>query len=390
MAAPQLAPGIYWVGAVDWDLRYFHGYITQRGSSYNAYLIVDEKIALIDTVKAPFAATLLDHVAAIAPPEKVDYLISLHVEMDHSGSLPFMIKSCPNAQLVTSAPAGLAGLTAHFGELDAQTVKTGDVLSLGKYSLHFVQTPMLHWPDNTAAFLPEEGILFSSDAFGQHYASSRRFDDEVPEQKLMHEAAKYYANIILPFGAQTCKALEVIAPLKPKILAPSHGLIWRGLTEEIIANYADWGQQKLTDKAVVVYDTMWHSTEAMAQTITQAFTDRGLMVEQMNLQANHMSDVMVALLGAKYIAIGSSTINNHMLPSVAGFLNYMKGLAPKGRVGLAFGSYGWSGQSAAQISEVMNSLGWEQPIEPQRIRYIPDKEALQKLRRTVQEMVEKQ
>ena len=386
MTAPQLAPGIYWVGAVDWDLRYFHGYITQRGSSYNAYLIVDEKIALIDTVKAPFAATLLDHVAAIVPPEKVDYLISLHVEMDHSGSVPYMLKACPNARLVTSAPAGLAGLTAHFGELPAQTVKTGDVLNLGQRSLHFVQTPMLHWPDNTVAFMPEEGILFSSDAFGQHYASSMRFDDEAPEQKLFHEAAKYYANIVLPFGAQTCKALETIAPLNPKILAPSHGLVWRGLTEKILAKYADWGTQKLTDKAVVVYDTMWHSTEAMAQTISQAFIDQGLEVEQMSLQANHMSDVMVALLSAKYIAIGSSTINHQMLPSVAGFLTYMKGLAPKGRVGLAFGSYGWSGQSAAQIGEVMSELGWAQPIEPQRVRYIPDKESLQRLSQAVRDI----
>ncbi|MCL1905448.1 MAG: FprA family A-type flavoprotein [Clostridiales bacterium] len=389
MAAPQLAPGIYWVGAIDWDLRYFHGYVTQRGSSYNAYLVVDEKIALIDTVKAPFATTLLDHVADIVPPEKVDYLISLHVEMDHSGSLPFMLKACPNARLVTSAPAGLAGLKAHFGELEAQTVKTGDVLKLGRRSLHFVQTPMLHWPDNTVAFMPEEGILFSSDAFGQHYASSKRFDDEVPEQKLFHEAAKYYANIVLPFGAQTCKAVETVAPLEPKILAPAHGLIWRSLPEKIIAKYADWGAQKLEDKAVVVYDTMWHSTEAMAQTITRAFNAQGLTVEQMNLQANHMSDVMAALLSAKYIAIGSSTINNQMLPSVAGFLTYLKGLMPKGRVGLAFGSYGWSGQSAAQISEVMDALGWEQPIEPQRIRYIPDKEALLQLRETVRNMVAK-
>ena len=382
----QLAHGIYWVGAVDWDLRYFHGYITQRGSSYNAYLIVDEKIALIDTVKAPFAAAMLDNVAAIVPPEKVDYLISLHVEMDHSGSLPFMLKACPNAQLITSAPAGLAGLTAHFGKLTAQTVKTGDVLNLGKRNLHFVQTPMLHWPDNTVAFMPEEGILFSSDAFGQHYASSWRFDDEVPQQKLFYEASKYYANIVLPFGTQTCKALETIAPLKPKILAPAHGLIWRSLTDKIVAKYADWGVQKLTDKAVVVYDTMWHSTEAMAQTISQAFIKEGLEVEQMNLQANHMSDVMVALLSAKYIAIGSSTINNHMLPSVAGFLTYMKGLAPKGRIGLAFGSYGWSGQSTAQISEIMSALGWEQPLEPQRVRYIPDKEALKQLEQAVRNM----
>jgi flavorubredoxin len=319
----------------------------------------------------------------------VDYLISLHVEMDHSGAVPFMLKAYPNAQLITSAPAGLAGLTAHFGELGAQTVKTGDVLSLGQRNLHFVQTPMLHWPDNMVAFMPEEGILFSSDAFGQHYASSARFDDEVPEHTLFYEAAKYFANIVLPFGAQTCKALATVGPLNPKILAPSHGLIWRSMPEKIIAKYSDWGTQKLVDKAVVIYDTMWHSTEAMAQTITQAFIDSGLEVEQMNLQANHMSDVMAVLLEAKYIAIGSSTINNQMLPSVAGFLTYMKGLTPRNRVGLAFGSYGWSGQSVAQVGDVMSALGWEQPIEPQRTRYIPNADALQKLGRAVREMVVK-
>jgi flavorubredoxin len=309
--------------------------------------------------------------------------------MDHSGSLPFMLQACPNARLVTSAPAGLAGLKAPFGELAALTVKTGDVLNLGQRNLHFVQTPMLHWPDNTVAFMPEEGILFSSDAFGQHYATSARFDDEAPEQELFHEAAKYYANIVLPFGAQTLKALDTLGPLQPKILAPSHGLIWRSLPGKIIGKYAEWGAQKLEDKAVVVYDTMWHSTEAMAHTISQAFTDRGLTVEHMNLQANHMSDVMAALLSAKYIAIGSSTINSQMLPSVAGFLTYMKGLMPKDRVGLAFGSYGWSGQSAAHISAVMSELGWEQPLEPQRIRYIPDKEALQQLGQAVRGMVVK-
>lgn len=388
MAAPALAPGIYWVGAVDWDLRYFHGYITQSGSSYNAYLIVDEKVALIDTVKAPFADTLLKHVAEVVPPERLDYIVSLHVEMDHSGALPFMLKACPNAQLVTSAPAGLAGLQAHFGELSAHTVKTGDVLNLGKRNLHFVQTPMLHWPDNMAAFLPEESILFSSDAFGQHYAASARFDDGVPEHKLFHEAAKYYANIVLPYGTQTVKALGVVAPLQAKILAPAHGLIWRSLTEKILARYAEWGAQQLTDKAVVIYDTMWHSTEAMAQTITKAFIDRGLEVEQMNLQVNHISDVMASLLTAKYIAIGSSTINSQMLPTIAGFLSYMKGLAPKDRVGLAFGSYGWGGQATEQISEVMNALGWQQPLSPQRIRYIPDQEALRQLGQAVGDMVE--
>ena len=383
MAPVQLAPGIHWVGAVDWSLRYFHGYITQRGTSYNSYLIVDEKIAIIDTVKAPFVDTLLANITEIVPLEKVDYIISLHVEQDHSGSLPALLAACPNAQLVTSAPAGIRGLEAHFGKLDAQLVKTGDTLNLGQRSLQFLQTPMLHWPDNTVAFMPEEGILFSSDAFGQHLARSKRFDDQVPFAELMHEAAKYYANIVLPFGQQTLKALEAASQLKPRIVAPAHGIIWRSHIEDIVAKYADWATNKVADKAVVVYDTMWHATEAMAHSITDVFIERGLEVELMCLQTNHMSDVMVKLLEAKYIAIGSPTINNQMLPSVAGFLCYLKGLAPKNRIGLAFGSYGWSGQSIGQVADIMQELGWELPIEPQKVVYKPTPEYLLELKQQV-------
>ena len=377
MSKCELAKGIYWVGAIDWSLRYFHGYTTQKGSSYNAYLIIDEKVALIDTVKAPFAKTLMENVRAIIDPSKIDYLVSLHVEMDHSGSIPYVLQQCPNAELVTSTPAGIKGLQAHFGELNALTVKTGDTLNLGKRSLQFLQTPMLHWPDNTLAYMPEEQILFSSDAFGQHYASSQRFNDQVPTEKLFFEAAKYYANIVLPYGSQTLKALDAASKLDIKIIAPAHGLIWRSQLADIIAKYADWGAQKVDDdKAVVVYDTMWHATETMADAITAGFVEKGIFVEQMSLQANHISDIMVAMLEAKYVAIGSPTINNNMLPTVAAFLAYMKGLAPQNRIGIAFGSYGWGGQSIGQIAEIMKSLNWQLPLDLIKINFTPKAEDL--------------
>lgn len=387
MSKCELAKGVYWVGAVDWDLRYFHGYTTQKGTSYNAYLIIDEKVALIDTVKAPFAETLMDNIRAIIDPSKIDYLVSLHVEMDHSGSIPYILQQCPNAALVTSTPAGIKGLQAHFGVLDAETVKTGDVLNLGKRSLHFLQTPMLHWPDNTLAYMPEERILFSSDAFGQHYAASQRFNDQVPTESLFFEAAKYYANIVLPYGSQTLKALDAAAKLDIKMIAPAHGLIWRTQLTDIIAKYADWGAQRVVDKAVVVYDTMWHATEAMAGAITSGFTEKGIFVEQMSLQANHISDIMVAVLEAKFVAIGSPTINNNVLPTVAAFLAYMKGLAPQNRIGIAFGSYGWGGQSIGQIAEIMKSLNWQLPSDLIRINFTPKSEDLINIKEKIEELL---
>lgn len=390
MSKVELAKGVYWVGAIDWDLRYFHGYVTQRGSSYNSYLIVDEKVALIDTVKAPFVPELLSRIKEIIDLDKIDYLVSLHVENDHAGGIPAVLAACPNARLITSAPAGIKGLEAHFGPLEADLIKTGDILNLGAKSLHFVQTPMLHWPDNTMAFLPENGILFSSDAFGQHYASGIRFADEAPHEKLFHEAAKYYANIVMPYGAQTLKALDVAAKLAPKIIAPAHGLIWRDVEhiKQIAACYADWGAYKTKEKAVVVYDTMWGSTAQMATAITQAFIDNNIPVEKMALQQNHISDVVVEMLEAKYAAIGSPTLNNNILPTVAAFLSYIKGLTPQGRVGLAFGSYGWSGQSPAQIQKAMQEMGWQTPLAPFKLVYRPKTEDLSSLQEAVKKLIE--
>lgn len=379
MNTVQLKEGIYAVGAVDWDVRNFHGYSTNRGATYNAYLIIDEKVTLIDTVKAPFANELLERISEIVDPGKIDYIVSNHVEMDHSGALPLVAKAAPNAKIITSSSAGLKGLTAHYGQLNYLAVKAGETLNLGKRTLTFVATPMLHWPDNMVTYCPEEKILFSNDAFGQHFASSKRFDVEVDLNIVMEEAQKYYANILMPFGSRLNKALEVIEALDIDIIAPSHGVIWTKHIPDIIEKYAYFCNEQNAEEAVIVYDSMWHSTEKMARAILEGFAEKGITARLFDLKVNHISDIMVYILKADYIAVGSPTLNNTMMPTVAAFLCYMKGLAPTNKKGFAFGSYGWGGQSILQIQEELENMEFDIVMEPEKIVYLPTEEQLKTL-----------
>ena len=373
----KIKEGIYWVGGIDWDLRNFHGYVTQSGSTYNSYLIIDEKITLIDNVKYYLAEELIKRITQLIDPSKIDYIIQNHIEMDHSGSILHIKKLCPNAKIFAS-PKGVEALLKHF-KIDGEllTVKSGDVLKLGTRSLHFVQTPMVHWPDNMASYCPEEKILFSNDAFGQHIASSERFDEEYPFNIMMHEAGKYYANIVLPYGTQVQKALEVVGDLDIEIICPSHGLIWRSQIPEIIKEYKKWSANEVDEKAVIIYDTMWKSTEKIAHKIQEAFEEINYITRMFNLQHNHISDVMTEILTAKYICVGSPTLNNNILPTVAAFLTYLKGLAPKNRIGLAFGSYGWGGQSVGIVENILRECGFEM-LEQIKLQYVPDEELLEK------------
>lgn len=387
MNTVELKKGIYWVGAIDWNERNFHGYTTLRGSSYNAYLVMDEKITLIDSVKAPFTGELLARISEVVDPSKIDYIVSNHVEMDHSGSIPELAKVAVNATIITSAPSGLKGLTAHYGNLRYQAVKTGEVLNIGKRNLTFVATPMVHWPDNMVTYCPEEKILFSNDAFGQHYASNKHFDDEVPLHEALGQAQKYYANIVLPYSVQVQKALEAVAPLEIDIIAPSHGVMWRSHIDTIMKEYQKWSHNETDNLAVVVYDTMYHSTEKMAQRLIEAFTEKGIDVRVFDLKVSHISEIMTQILTARYVVVGSPTLNNNMMPTVAAFLTYMKGLAPKGegRKAAAFGSYGWSGQSVGQVKEALLAIGFEMPFEDYRYAYIPTEEQLDYITRTFTE-----
>ncbi len=373
----KLKDNIYWVGSIDWSIRNFHGYLTQRGTTYNAFLIIDEKITLIDTVKYHLFDEMLERISEIIDPADIDYVVSNHVEPDHSGSLPDIMAIAKNATLFTT-PSGEKGLKAHYKEdWNFQVTKTGEVLNIGKRNLAFVHTPMLHWPDNMVTYLPEDKILFSNDAFGQHIASSERFDDQLSLGIVMEEAKKYYANIVLPFGTQVKKALGALADLELDIIAPSHGILWRASLPAILGEYDKWCTNTTEDKAVIIYDTMWQSTEIIAEKIMNAFDNKGFKTRLMSLKDNHISDIMTEVQTAKYICVGSPTLNNNLMPNVASFLTYLKGLAPKNRIGLAFGSYGWSGQSVGQVEQYLKDCGFD-TLDNIRIQYIPDEEQLEK------------
>ncbi|MBF0431982.1 MAG: FprA family A-type flavoprotein [Fibrobacteria bacterium] len=386
MKAKKIKEGIYWVGAVDWDLRNFHGYLTQRGSTYNAYLIVDEKITLVDSVKANKTDEMLARIRDVIDPAKIDYVVCNHVEMDHSGSIPAVLALAPGAEVIAS-PKGVEGLKAHFNQpWSYKQVNSGDNLSLGKRTLTFVATPMVHWPDNMVAYLVEDKILFSNDAFGQHYASSGLFDDENPHDIVMHEARKYYANIVLPYSKQVTKALKILGGLEIECIACSHGVLWRKHISEIIKQYQAWSSNVTATKAVIVYDTMWNSTEMMAYAIQDAFEEKGYVTVMCNLQNVHISDIMTEIIDAEYVCAGSPTLNRTLMPSVAGFLTYLKGLSPQGRKAIAFGSYGWGGQSIKDVEKYLLDSNMEVKGS-YKFKYIPGNNDLKEIKSQVKEQI---
>jgi len=391
MKAIKLREGIYWVGGIDWDLRNFHGYLTQRGSTYNAYLIIDEKITLIDNVKHYLYDEMLARISDIIDPAKIDILIQNHVEMDHSGGMPKLLEKLPNAKIYTNAN-GIKGLKMHYKQdWNFAEVKTGDSISIGKRTLSFLTTPMVHWPDNQFTYCPEEEILFSNDGFGQHIASSERFVKELPIGIVLEEAKKYYANIVLPYSKQVQKVLDAAATLKISMICPSHGLIW---TQEnislIIEAYKLWAYNiSDTHHGLVIYDTMWKSTQMMAIAIHETFEKLGIRSKLLNLQANHISDIMTDIIDAKFIAVGSPTLNSSILPTVAAFIYYLKGLSPKDRIGLAFGSYGWGGQSIPILQKLLgdpNECGF-QMLEPVKVQYIPSPEDLENIKTNLEQQL---
>lgn len=376
----QLANGIYWVGAVDWDVRDFHGYSTYKGTSYNAFLIIDEKITLVDTVKRSHMNQLIYNISQIIDPEKIDYLIVNHVELDHSGCIPEMIDLIKPEKIICS-PMGEKALIAHFHEDDwpFEVVKSGEEISLGVRTMQFIETRMLHWPDSMFSYLKEDGILFSSDAFGQHLASTERFDDEMELGEIMKESAKYYANILNLFSPLIQKLLKSVAEmnLDLKMIAPDHGVIWRKNQHKIIEAYDSWSKAESAKKALVIYDSMWHSTEKMAQAIANGLEAEGIPAELVNMKVHHRSDVMTKVLGARAVILGSSTLNNGILPRMGGFLMYMKGLKPVNKLGAAFGSFGWSGEAVGILNSMMEEMKIELIGEGLRLKYIPTDENIQ-------------
>jgi flavorubredoxin len=382
MAVVEVKKNIYWVGVVDWNLRNFHGYsLARKGTTYNAYLVLDDKITLFDTVPENFKLDLYHQIQNLVKISDIDYIVVNHVEPDHSGALPFIVeKACP--EKIFCSTMGKKALLDHYHEQDwpYEVVGTGDFISLGQRQVQFMETRMLHWPDSMLSYIPEEKLLISNDAFGQNIAASERFDDEIDLNELLKEAKHYYANIILPYSQLVQKVLARIrdAGLEIDMIAPDHGFIWRSHVDKILAAYEEFSAQKLFNKAVVVYDTMWKSTEKMAKAIADGLVEEGTSVKLMSLKSYHHSDVMGEVADAAAVICGSPTHNNGMLPLMAGFLNYMKGLRPAGRIGAAFGSFGWSGEAAKQIAQVLKEAKFELPVEEFRVKNVPTHEHLAK------------
>ena len=372
----EIKPNIYWVGAIDWGLRSFHGYNTPRGTTYNSYLIVDKKITLVDTVKHHSYNEMLNRIKEIIDPSKIDYIVSNHVEMDHSGSITKLLEICPNAQIITST-RGEKGLSLHYKkDLNMKVVNSGDKLNIGKKTLTFFHIPMVHWPDSMVTYIADDKLLLSNDAFGQHIASTERFDDELEWGILKEEAAKYYANIVMPYSDQVKKALETLTKLDINMIAPSHGIIWKKHIPNILKEYSIWADFKTENKALIIFDSMWGSTEKIAYALYEGLEETGIKVTIRNLKNTHISDIIADVLSSKFILLGSPTMNNTMLPSMGMFLTYLKGLRPRNRIGFVFGSYGWGGQAVGEIEKILNELSWDLPIKGFKVNYIPDENDL--------------
>ncbi len=380
MPSVKLTEGVYWVGAVDWNIRYFHGpaYSTHRGTTYNAYLIMDDEITLVDTVYRPFADELLRHIREIVDPAKIDNVVINHVETDHSGTLPVIMGLAPQAKIYCTQ-RGKEGLEKHyFGGWDYNIVKTGDELKIGKRTLTFIEAPMLHWPDSMFTYMKEDAILLPNDAFGQHIATNFRFDDEVDMDEVMDEAAKYYANILLPFSPLVLKKLDEVTKLgiEIKMIGPSHGIIWRKDPGRIVNAYVKWAKGEAERKALVIYDTMWESTEKMAKAVVAGITSAGVTAKLFKLSVSDRNDIIKEMINAKAVIIGSPTINNDILPNVAPLLDDLKGLKPKNKIGMAFGSFGWGGGAVGTIEEKLKAAGVEIIHDPLTVKWVPTPDEL--------------
>ena len=380
MVKVSLAENVYWVGVVDWNIRDFHGYTTRRGTTYNAYLILDEKIALVDTVRNNFSNELMRNVCNIINPEEIDYIIVNHVEMDHSSALPFVTEYMKNAQVIAS-PRGKDAIIQHYGDkFDIKTVKTGDQLKLGVRTLDFVEATMLHWPDSMFTYVLPDKILMPNDAFGQHLATSQRFNDEVDQHILMEEAKTYYANILMPFGPLITRKLDEVTKLGlvPAMIAPSHGIIWRSNPAKIVNAYVDWSVCKAGKKISIVYDTMWGSTNKMAKAIADGAISQGVNVRLLKLRATDLTDVVTEILDSKAVIVGSPTLNNGMFPTLSKFLTYITGLKPKDKIWGFFGSFGWGGGAVRGMEEMARKAGFEIHEPGIEAKYIPTAEDLKK------------
>lgn len=385
---------VTWVGKIDWELKKFHGdeYSTHKGSSYNSYLIKDEKTVLIDTVWEPFTKEFITNLKKEVDIQKIDYIVINHSEVDHSGALVELMKEIPNTPIYCTK-SGVRILKGHYHQdWNFVEVKTGDTLDLGKNKLTFIEANMLHWPDTMFTYLSGENILFSNDGFGQHYASEFMYNDKVDQAELYQEALKYYANILTPFSKQVVKKIEEILSLNLTIdmICPSHGIIWRENPIQIVNKYLEWASDYQENQITIVYDSMWNATRRMAECIAEGITsnNKDVTVKIINSAKSDKNDIVVETFKSKIVLIGSSTINNGILSSTASILEMIKGFKFKNKKGAAFGSYGWSGEAVKLMTEELEKAGIETINTGIRELWNPDEDALNRCREFGKSIIE--
>jgi flavorubredoxin len=377
----EIADEVFWVGAVDWDVRQFHGhhYSTRHGTTYNAYLVRGEKTALVDTVHAPFAREMFERLESLTSGRELDYVIVNHVETDHAGSLPEVMARAPRATLICTKN-GEKAIRRHF-RADAwsfRQVTAGDSLDLGGRTLRFFPAPMLHWPDSMFTYLPELALLMPNDAFGQHLASSGRFDDEVDQAVLMDEASKYYANILSPFDSLVRKKIEEVreAKLDIRMIAPSHGVIWRKAPQKIVEAYLHWATSPGEKRIIVAYESMWGSTERMARAVVEGVAAAGVETRLYAVPVSDRTALVRDIVESRGLALGCATLNRRVLPAMAGLLEELRGLHPAGKLAFAFGSHGWGGGAVAVLEEALHDIEATRIRDGIKVIYRPSAEEL--------------
>ena len=381
----KITDTITWVGKTDWELKKFHGdeFTTVNGSSYNSYLIKDEKTVLIDTAWLPYDKEFVSKLKQDIDLTKIDAIIALHGEVDHSGALIELMRKIPQVPIYCTANGVKSIKGQYHKDWNFQVVKTGDTLNLGEKTLTFIEAPMLHWPDTMFAYLDKENVLFSSDGFGQHLASEYLYADEVEQDILYKEALKYYANILAPFGIMVDKKIKEILSMNLKIdmICPSHGLIWRKEPTQIVEKYLEWANKYQEEQITIIYDTMWNDTRKMAEAIAKGIQekDEKVTIKLMNTAKDDKTDVLTEVFKSKMILVGSPTVNNGYLHSIAGILEMIKGMKLKGKKAVAFGSYGWSGEAVKLIAEELRKSGFEVVNDGIRCMWTPDSETEKEL-----------
>jgi flavorubredoxin len=379
----KISDKVTWVGKIDWELKHFHGneYSTTKGSSYNSYLIRDEKTVLIDTVWQPFDREFVARLKQDIDLKEIDYIIMNHSEVDHSGALIELMREIPDTPIYCTAN-GVKILKGHYHQdWNFVPVKTGDTLEIGSSTLTFIEAPMLHWPDTMFTYMSGENILFSNDAFGQHFATESLYNDTADKAELYAEATKYYANILTPFSKMVIKKInEVLAfNLPVSMICPSHGVIWKDNPLQIVEQYMTWAADYQENQITIIYDTMWNATRKMAEAIAYGITqaDPLVTVKLMNASKEDKNDIITEVFKSKGILIGSPTINNGYLYSIGGLLEMIKGLKFKNKIAAAFGSYGWSGEAVKQIKDSLKEAGFNVEDEGLRMLWVPDESGLE-------------